>query len=42
MRTINELVFAALVAIGAILAPQPAAVVLLALIYIRLDPRLRA
>jgi hypothetical protein len=41
MRTANELIFAALVAVGAILVPQAAAVVLLALIYIRLEPRLR-
>jgi hypothetical protein len=42
MRTLNELVFASLVAVGAILVPQAAAVVLLALIYIRLDPRPRS
>jgi hypothetical protein len=41
MRTINELVFASLVAFGAILVPQAAAVILLALIYIRLEPRTR-
>lgn len=42
MRTVNELVFAALVAVGAILVPQAAAVILLALTYLRLERSARS